>query len=315
MRRAVLIGIDNYDTLGSLSSCCNDVTALRPLLAENIDSPNFECRCSCGGPERISRIRLSELVDETLAPGADTALFYFAGHALSRPGDVELAGQESHAPGSGFSMAEFFSRARQSTVPEIIIILDCCHAGAAGQVPQLGGGVTLVRAGISLLSACRADEAAVEDQGRGLFSSRLCAALEGAAADVLGRVDVARAYAYLSESFGAFSQRPTFLTSTWRVQELRRCAPAVAPKYLRELPRLFHAAEAELALDPGYEPSEEPGDAEKERDFTILQKCRDAKLVKPVGEEHLYFAALHSKSCKLTELGRHYWALAEAGRL
>lgn len=315
MKRAILVGIDRYDTLSPLSSCCNDVAALLPLLQRNENSSNFQCRDYCTGAERISRIRLSELVDEALAPGAGVALFYYAGHALSRPGDVELAGQESHARGSGLSMADFLSRARESQVPDIILILDCCYAGAAGGVPQIGSDVALIRSGISILSACRADQQAAEDHRRGLFSSRLCAALEGGAADVLGNINVASVYAYLSESFGAFDQRPTLLTSTSRSQELRRCAPAIPLDDLRQLPRLFTTAELELPLSPAYEPSEEPRDAEKERDFKILQKCRANKLLAPVGEQHLYFAAVNSKRCRLTPLGRHYWTMAHDGRL
>jgi len=32
-------------------------------------------------------------------------------------------------------------------------------------------------------------------------------------------------------------------------------------------------------------------------------------LVEPVGAEHMYFAAIESKSCALTAVGRHYWNL------
>src|SRR5947209_14326513 len=39
---------------------------------------------------------------------------------------------------------------------------------------------------------------------------RSCGALDGGAADVLGKVTVASVYAYLSETFGPWDQRPTF---------------------------------------------------------------------------------------------------------
>jgi hypothetical protein len=38
-------------------------------------------------------------------------------------------------------------------------------------------------------------------------------------------------------------------------------------------------------------------------------------LVEPVGAEHMYFAAIESKACRLTLLGRHYWHVAEDGRM
>jgi hypothetical protein len=44
------------------------------------------------------------------------------------------------------------------------------------------------------------------------------------------------------------------------------------------------------------------------------QRYRAATLVDPVGEEHMYYAAMNSTSCQLTPLGRHYWHMAEERR-
>jgi len=41
---------------------------------------------------------------------------------------------------------------------------------------------------------------------------------------------------------------------------------------------------------------------------------RDSVLV-PVGEDHMYYAAMNSKSCKLTVLGAHYWSLVKNERI
>jgi hypothetical protein len=71
----------------------------------------------------------------------------------------------------------------------------------------------------------------------------------------------------------------------------------------------------ELPLAPSYEPTALPRDAEHEATFAILQKCRAAKLVEPVGEEHMYYAAMNSKSCRLTPLGKLYWSMAKQGRI
>jgi hypothetical protein len=70
-----------------------------------------------------------------------------------------------------------------------------------------------------------------------------------------------------------------------------------------------------LQLDPSFEPDVEPHDPEHEAIFAQLQKCRAAKLVEPVGEEHLYFAAIRSKACRLTPLGHYYWRLAREARV
>lgn len=68
-------------------------------------------------------------------------------------------------------------------------------------------------------------------------------------------------------------------------------------------------------MDPSYELSAELHNPEHEETFGQLQKCRAAKLVEPVGEAHMYYAAMNSKFCRLTPLGRYYRRLANEGRL
>jgi hypothetical protein len=316
MKRALLVGIDEYDRAPSLAGCVNDVDAVRPLLARNADgSPNFECLALTGPPLRIDRPRLLGALEVLLAPGADVALLYFAGHGIGTGTDVTLATTDGveHAWGVGFG--EVMARVTESEVPEIHVVLDCCFSGAAGGVPQLGISHAVLRDGVTILTASRDDEPALEQAQRGVFSRNLCGALDGGAADVLGKVTVAGLYSYLTESFGAFSPRPTFKSNVDRLRDLRTCRPWVDPARLRRLPELFAAEDAELALDPSYEPSAGLGNSAREEDFALLQRCRAARLVEPVGAEHLYFAAMRSASCRLTPLGRHYWRMAHEGRL
>jgi len=58
-----------------------------------------------------------------------------------------------------------------------------------------------------------------------------------------------------------------------------------------------------------------PVDQEHTRIFKELQKCNRHGLVIPVDGDHMYYAAINSKGCKLTALGAHYRKLAEMGRL
>jgi hypothetical protein len=41
----------------------------------------------------------------------------------------------------------------------------------------------------------------------------------------------------------------------------------------------------------------------------------DCRLLIPVGENHMFYAAINSKSCQLTPLGRFYWKLVKENRL
>jgi hypothetical protein len=317
MKRALLVGIDTYDTVSSLSGCVNDVNALLPFLSRNEDdSPNFDCQTRTSATDRVDRSELLRSVIALLGPGADVALFYFAGHGSDASSDVVLVTQDSNRYNQGVSLSEILGIVQGSPVREVLILLDCCFSGGAGGVPQFGGNIAALRSGLSILSASRIDQTASETSGgRGLFSTYLCGALDGGAADVLGKITVAGVYAYLSESFGPWDQRPTFKANVERLHELRLCSPAVPLTELRRLPEFFPDPNFQLPLDPSYEPDAEPEHLEHEAIFAILQKCRAAKLVEPVGAEHMYFAAMQHGGCKLTPLGRHYWKMAREGRL
>lgn len=317
IKRALLVGIDQYDNQIALPGCVADVNALYPLLSRNEDnSPNFSCQVQTSAQERVDRRSLYADIHSLFNLGADVALFYFAGHGEKKENDVVIATQDGEAPEMGISLSSILAIVQASEVQEVLIILDCCYSGGAGGVPQLGGNTIALRSGVSILSASRNDQPATEtEEGRGLFSTYLCGALESGAADVLGKVTIASVFAYLSESFSPWEPRPTFKANVDRPHELRQCSPWVPIADLRLLPTLFNDQNSLLRLDPSYEPSAEPRHPEHEAVFAILQKCRAAKLVEPVGAEHMFFAAMQKKECKLTPLGKLYWWMATQDRL
>lgn len=209
MKRALLIGIDHYENFGDLGGCVNDVNSLEPLLSRHEDeSPNFEaqkCTSDTGG---VTRDELLSALDELLAGGAEVAVLYFAGHGDDVANDVILVCEDGTNNTPGIAFSEVLTRVQNSPVGEVIVILDCCFAGVAGAIPQLGTSAAALRPGVSILMASRGDQTAAEtEQGRGLFSTYLCGALEGGAADVRGLITLAGLYSYLHESFGAWDQR------------------------------------------------------------------------------------------------------------
>jgi hypothetical protein len=317
MNRALLIGIDHYDRFNSLDGCVNDVDALEPLLSRNDDnSPNFDCQKRTSATGGVTRDALLGDLDALLGGGADVALLYFAGHGSGSGTDVALVTQDATSGTLGIAFSEVLAKVAESSVREVVLILDCCFSGAAGGIPQLASSAAALRDGVSILAASRGDQPAAETgDGRGVFSTLLGGALEGGAADVIGKVTIAGLYAYLDESFGAWDQRPAFKANVDHLHELRSCTPAVPLTELRQICDLFRAGDALFSLDPSYEPDAEPRDSEHERVFSTLQKYRAAKLLQPVGADHMYFAAVESKACRLTPLGRHYWHVAKDGRL
>ena len=314
MRRALVIGIDEYPT-APLSGCRADAQAVAALLRRNADdSPNFDVRC-ISDPAVLARTALRELVADTFRDPAEAALLFFAGHGAITEFGGALVTPDATSYGDGVSLADVLTALQGSPVGQKIVLLDCCFSGAFGNVPATGQAEVGLPPNTAVLTASLASQPAEERADRGVFSSLVCAALEGGAADVLGKVTVASTYAYADEILGPWDQRPTFKANLTTLLPLRTARESVARDILRRLPDWFPAGEHEYPLDPSYEPDAEPNHPENEQIFGQLQKCRAAKLIEPVGEEHMYYAAMNSKGCRLTQLGRLYWRLARDDRI
>jgi len=321
MRRALIVGIDDY-TSAPLAGCVNDANAIAALLAKHHDSsPNFDVKLVTAPADQITRVELRKNIEQLLAAPADVALFYFSGHGTENNLGGYLVTQDATRYDEGVALTDVLTFANKSPVREVVILLDSCHSGALGQLPAIENDKANIREGVSILTASRSSEVAVESGGMGLFTSLVVAALDGGGADAVGRVTVASVYAYVDESLGPWDQRPLFKSHVSTLIPIRTAKPAIDVAILRQLPEWFPQPDVAFDLDPSYEPDKHEAtgpvevNEEHERVFACLQKCRAAKLVEPVGEEHMYYAAINSKSCRLTPLGRHYWRLANEGRI
>lgn len=314
---ALLVGIDSYQHRPALYGCVNDAKAMATLLRLNHDrSPNFEHRVLVSSQNRITRSMLRSQIESLFTKQLlEIALFYFAGHGAVTSSGSFLVSQDSEDGDEGIPMAELVARASASPAREKVIILDCCHAGA---IDQLFGslGTAPLGSGVSILAAARDNELSAERDGRGLFTSKVCDALDGGAADVRGFVSVAGTYAYLDEVLSpVWDQRPVFKANVEKLVSLRRAEPTVTDDKLRKLPTYFPSDNHVFRLDRSFEPSAEPSHPENEAIFADLQRFRGARLLVPNGTEHMYFAAMQSLSCQLTPLGKFYWHQAAKGVL
>lgn len=265
---------------------------------------------------RVTRDVLRGALRDLFADPAETALFYFAGHGSETKSGGILVTSDFSRNDEGIPMEEVVSFAKTASgqIREIFIVLDCCHSGYAGG-SWIASGVDMLPKGVSILTASSPTQSALEEGGAGIFTSLVCDALEGGAADVLGKVTAARIYSYLDQTLGAWDQRPHFKANLSKLETLRFCEPAVALETLHQITALFYTPDYLFPLSPAYEPTELPEDEEKERVFSTLQKYRAARLLVPVGEEHLYYAAKNSKACRLTPLGKFYWGLVERKKI
>jgi hypothetical protein len=73
---------------------------------------------------------------------------------------------------------------------------------------------------------------------------------------------------------------------------------------------------SEIFTQRGFAVSHNPPYANTEhiKVFKLLQKYNRAGLVEPVDTEHMYGATMNTKSCRLTNLGKFYWKIAENNR-
>jgi hypothetical protein len=173
---------------------------------------------------------------------------------------------------------------------------------------------------VTVLASARATELSAESAGHGAFTRVLLDGLAGDASDHLGEVNTLSLYSYVSRSFDAWQQRPTFKAHLTEPTLLRVGSPWLDPALLRQLPDHFAAADMRLGLTPAHEGEGRPlqcGDAGtfEQRQFDYLGRLRNANLVTSDGNQAFYWVAMQSGEVYLTSLGRYFWHLAKRGVL
>lgn len=328
MKRALLIGINDYPLGNELHGCLEDVSNLLTALSRNgDDSKNFDIKALTNIQDSADA---RQNIEQLFHDDADIALFYFSGHGyidanggqLVFPNDLMSYAADPNAK-IGIQMSEIMDIANSSHVKNKIIILDCCHAGDIGK-DHIDNTSHLAH-GVSILTACRENETAMELGGHGLFTELLVSALQGGAADFGGNITIGGIYAYIDRSLGAWSQRPIFKTNVSEFIPIKKVQPKVSLQVIRELTSLFDTPQMLFDLDPSYEDTNceniehhviKPyADKKNVAKFKLLQKLQSIGFVEPVGEEFMYFAAMNSKQCRLTTLGQHYWRLVHEDRI
>lgn len=326
MKKALLIGINNYPNGYELRGCIEDVRSIAPLLERNEDgSKNFDVQIK----EDIQTSREAMSMIQTLFSGNDDyALLYFSGHGyLDEFGGTIVMPEDIRTDGHyyvGLQMKDIMTLVNQSHIKNKIVILDCCHSGFLGK-EHVNSCDSVIGSGVSILTACREDESAMELGGHGMFTELLSTALSGGAADFLGNITIGGIYAYIDRSFGAWEQRPVFKTNVTEFAPLRCVKPPIDINIIRQLTALFPDKDQEMQLNPSFEDTNDPcveheyvepyADSTHVAEFKMLQKLQSIGFVKPVGEEFMYFAAMHNKSCKLTPLGQYYWRLVNENHI
>jgi len=312
MRKALIVGINNYDNYTELKGCVNDAEAVDLMLRFHEDGePNFGTKVLLAKNNKttVNKSTLKRQIELLFRDNnSDTALFYFSGHGHIEQTGGYLLTTDSSDGDDGMPLTDLLAIANSSNARNKIIILDCCHSGFAGST-SLAKDKAILANGLTILTASSMNQYSMEKNGSGIFTGLFVDALQGAAADLQGNISMGSIYAHIDRSLGPWSQRPIFKTNVEKFISLRKVNPAISVENLRLITKFFEKKTDEFNLNPSFEPTSPNPNEENGKIFKILQIYNSLNLVTPVDEEHMYFAAMNSKSCKLTYLGQHYWSL------
>jgi hypothetical protein len=329
LKKALVVGIDDYPG-AQLQGCVNDANAVSQFLESNGDgSPNFSVRTLTSADDQVDSATLHKAISELFEVECETAVLYFAGHGIINPETNAgyIVSQDGKTGAWGMSLAEILGLANDAhpRIKSCVIILDSCHAGYAGEIPGLKGASSpsVIGTGVTILTASHRDGTAEDGQKHGVFTEILLDGLSGGCSDICGNITPAALYSHVDQTLGPWEQRPIYKANVQTFITLRQVAPKVPLEVLRRLPEYFPDRAHTYALDPSYEEDRRnvpelehiPVDPDHVRIFKELQCCNRHGLVAPYEAEHMYYAAIESKGCRLTALGAHYRKLASMKRL
>jgi len=197
----LVVGVDDYADakISDLKFAEADARAVADFYARDPASPASSERVKLLLGRQATRRGVLRALQEHLLRRAvrpeDTAILYFAGHGfVDAAGDAYLACQDTEHAGLAFSAIsaqQLQALWRQLGARQRILITDACHSGALAGIRGFGGVGKRVLpgakgspkdAGRSLaIAAAGANQFSVEDEGHGVFTAALLAALRGGA--------------------------------------------------------------------------------------------------------------------------------------
>lgn len=318
MKKALCVGIDCYEKVSCLHGCVNDANSVENALSRNGDgSLNFSTKllCATNKDNYVTRHKLKDSIQELFEGESEIAVLYYAGHGAYDSVGGYLCTSEISRADDGLSLQDVMSIVSQSKAKNKVIILDSCHSGFACTTREMSN-YSMLHSDTTVLAACDELQYANEENNHGVFTSLLVEALYGGAMNLLGEVSPGSIYSYIDRSLGCWEQRPIFKANIKTFISLRKNTPPIDINQLRRITELFANPYEEYQLDPTFEPDKHEADTldvnkKHEEIFSLLQKYVKLNLVVPVGEEHMYYAAINRKSCKLTARGQHYWNLVK----
>src|SRR5579863_231426 len=137
MRKALVVGIDYYETLPALHGCTNDARSMKEVLEWHADGTvSYTAAINFGsgvklltgdGPhDTISRDKLKDWVEELFKSDGGIALFYFAGHGHIEATGGYICASDCRRGDDGLALAEVLTLANKCKAQNRVIVLDSC---------------------------------------------------------------------------------------------------------------------------------------------------------------------------------------------
>lgn len=321
MRKALIIGINDYPSC-PLYGCENDAREMADVLQKHEnEKKNFDIKIET---KIKTKGELNGKIAKLFSGNNEIELLYFSGHGHFDGDGGYLVTPDFSKYNWGVSMKDILHMANNSKSDNKIIIFDCCYSGSIGNSP-INQSISEIGNGVTILTSSRDTESSEEIDGHGVFTSLLLEALKGGAANILGSITPGSIYAYIDQALGAWNQRPIFKTNISKFVSIRDVKPRATLDELRVLIKCFNNEDGLFHLDPSFEYTNKPdysfqviepyADDNNVSVFKALQHLESVDLVEPVGEDHMYFAAINSKNCRLTPIGKYYWKLLKENRI
>lgn len=258
MRGALLVGIDHY-SFGKLEGCVSDANNMAQILIKDeFGKRNFDIDLMVS-EENITSITQKSLrrrIEKLFSTNSEVALFYFSGHGTENNLGGYIVTQDAEKYNEGISVHEILQFANDSEARDKIIILDSCYSGNMGSTPMIRNDVALLRKGVSILTSSNTKEKSFATGTGSIFTKLLIQALQGGAADILGKISIPSVYSYLDQALSFFQQRPLFKSHVSSLVSVRDCKPAVEIDTLHMITKYFQDPDIYFPLDRSYEPSE-----------------------------------------------------------
>lgn len=209
-KHALIIGINHYQHYKNLTFACPDATSVDQLLSSAVFGP-FATDVVLD--ESARRAELRRRSQEFFRRRAFLLVFYFAGHGTGGSNGGTLVTHDGEPYDEGIPFDELARWVRASPAQYVLLILDCCHSGAADirdGAPQerklappdaMMSDFDRLGQGRVLLASCARDAKAREEaeKGHGIFTHYFLQACRGGAADDAGRINIMRVYSYIRE--------------------------------------------------------------------------------------------------------------------